>query len=59
MLLGGRTDGLGREKKGKNHNLLTAIAVVGIIGPILFWVLLLLAQSLHPGYDPWEIPLAA
>lgn len=54
MLLGGRTDGLGREKKGRNHNLLTAIAVAGIIGPILFWVLLLLAQSLHPGYDPWE-----
>ena len=34
--------------------MLTALAVVGIAGPVLFWALLLLAQSLHPGYDPWE-----
>jgi hypothetical membrane protein len=31
---------------------MTALAVVGIAGPILFWALLLLAQSLHPSYNP-------
>ena len=54
MNLQRQTDGRGRERKGGGHGLLTALAVVGIAGPVLFWVLLLLAQSLHPGYDPWE-----
>ena len=49
-----KTNGIGRERKGGGRRVLTALAVVGIVGPILFWVLLLLAQSLHPGYNPWE-----
>lgn len=32
--------------------MITAFAVAGIAGPVLFWALLLLAQSLHPGYNP-------
>jgi hypothetical membrane protein len=29
-----------------------ALAVAGIAGPVLFWAFLLLAQSLHPSYNP-------
>jgi hypothetical membrane protein len=54
MSLQRKTDGIGREGKVGGPCVLTALAVVGIAGPVLFWVLLLLAQSLHPGYDPWE-----
>jgi hypothetical membrane protein len=32
----------------------TILAAVSTAGPVLFWGLLLLAQSLHPGYNPWE-----
>ena len=49
-----KNDGVGRERTGSGRRVLTALAVVGIVGPIFFWVLLLLAQSLHPGYNPWE-----
>jgi hypothetical membrane protein len=49
-----KTDGMGRERKGSGRRILTALIVIGIAGPILFWILLLLAQSLHPGYNPWE-----
>jgi hypothetical membrane protein len=33
---------------------ITALASAGIVGPVLFWLLLLVAQYLHPGYDAWE-----
>jgi len=31
---------------------IAVLAVAGIAGPVLFWALLLLAQSLYPGYNP-------
>jgi len=31
---------------------MTALAVAGSVGPVVFWTLLLLAQRLHPGYSP-------
>ncbi len=34
--------------------LITVFAWAGMMGPVLFWVLLLVAQALHPGYDAWE-----
>lgn len=37
-----------------NSRIVTALAVTGAVGPVLFWVLLLAAQSLHPGYDAVE-----
>jgi hypothetical membrane protein len=54
MSLQRNIDGRVRERKGECHGLLTALVVVSIVGPAIFWGLLLLAQSLHPGYDPWE-----
>jgi len=49
---------MGRVRKVGDQSVLTALAVVGIAGPILFWALLLLAQSLHPGYDPWKVSVS-
>jgi hypothetical membrane protein len=43
-----------RDRKVGRHGALTALAVAGIAGPILFWALLLLTQSLHPGYDAFK-----
>ena len=36
------------------RGIIVGLATAGIVGPILFWAILLLAQSLHPGYDAWE-----
>lgn len=43
-----------KTRRAKSSRVVTALAIAGVVGPILFWALLLLAQSLHPGYDAWE-----
>ena len=43
-----------KTPKASSSRLVTVLAIVGIVGPILFWTLLLLAQSLHPSYDAWK-----
>ena len=30
------------------------LTIAGVAGPALFWVLLLISQWLHPGYNAWE-----
>ena len=30
------------------------LTIAGVAGPALFWVLLLISQWLHPGYNVWE-----
>ena len=37
-----------------SSRIVTVLAIVGIVGPVFFWALLLLVQSLHPGYDAWK-----
>ncbi len=49
----GKTDNPGQAMTRGARWLLTAFAVAGIAGPVLFWAILLLAQALLPGYDPW------
>lgn len=46
------TDDPQRQMTRGKQRLLTTLAIVSITGPVLFWLILLLAQSLYPGYDP-------
>ncbi len=43
-----------KTNKLGGSEIITVLALAGIAGPILFWALLLIAQSLHPGYDALE-----
>jgi hypothetical membrane protein len=47
-------DTRGRAEKTTAHRVVAWLAIAGIVGPILFWIFSLVAQSLHPGYDAWE-----
>ena len=44
--------------KATSSRLVTVLAIAGIVGPILFWALLLLAQSLNPDYDAWKVSIS-
>jgi len=46
------TDNPQQQLTRGRQRLLTTLAIVSITGPVLFWLILLLAQSLYPGYDP-------
>jgi hypothetical membrane protein len=41
-----------REMTQGRQRLLNTLAIASITGPILFWLILLMAQSLYPGYNP-------
>lgn len=58
MCLSKQANGVGSERKGIAPAVLATLAFVGIAGPVLFWALLLLAQSLYPGYDTWTTSIS-
>ena len=38
----------------KHSRIVVALSSAGLFGPVIFWIILLIAQHLHPGYDAWE-----
>jgi len=47
-----KTGNPGQDMTAAKRRWLTGLAAAGIGGPVIFWLILLLAQSLYPGYDP-------
>jgi hypothetical protein len=44
--------------KSTNSRLITTLSLMGFAGPVLFWVILLVAQSIYPDHSGWELSIS-